>query len=94
MHANVRVQRVKNNINKDTSNSHWKQTKREIHVTSLTLKLLEVINMYLLPIISLHYPANRLWEYSNLSGRSCYLDLTPNSHTWFTRIYVAAREEN
>ena len=40
----------------------------------------KVINKKLLPIISLHYPANRWWEYSNSSVRSCYLDLTPNSH--------------
>ena len=35
---------------------------------SLTLKLSEVINMKCLPIISLHYQANRWWEYSNVSG--------------------------
>ena len=35
--------------------------------------------MWLLPVMSKHYPAKRLWEYSNLSDRS-YLDLTPNSH--------------
>ena len=29
-------------------------------------------------LTSIHYPAIRKWEYSNLSGRSCCLDLTPN----------------
>ena len=37
--------------------------------------------MKLLPIMSIHHLANWLCEYSNLSGRSCYLDLTPNSLT-------------
>ena len=45
-----------------------------------TLKHLEVINMKLLPVTSSHSPANRSWEYSNLSDRSFCLDLTPNSH--------------
>ena len=38
---------------------------------------------------SLKYPyiylANRWWEYSNLSGKSCYPDIKPNSCTWFAR---------
>ena len=47
--------------------------------TMLTIQLPEVINMKLLPIIiSLHYPASSWWEYSNLPGRSCCLDQTPN----------------
>ena len=28
----------------------------------------------------LHYPENRWWEYSNLSSRSCYLELTKNCY--------------
>ena len=36
--------------------------------------------MELLPIISIRYPANSYGEDSNLFGRSCYLNLTPNSH--------------
>ena len=31
------------------------------------------------------------WEYSNLSGRSYYLNLTPNAHNLFTRKCVTAR---
>ena len=46
------------------------------------------------PIILLHYSANFLWEYSNLSGRDCCRDLTPNSRIWFIRKLVAARGEN
>ena len=53
-----------------------------------------MINMKLLPIIFLNYSANREWEYSNLSGSSCGLDHTSNSHNWFTKIFVAARGEN
>ena len=34
------------------------------------------------------------WEYSILSGRSCYLDLTLNSLSQFTRKCVEARREN
>ena len=45
-----------------------------------TLYLTEMIDMKLLLIIFLHNPANGWWEYSNLSGRSCHLDLTPNSY--------------
>ena len=30
------------------------------------------------PLVCLHYLVNRWWEYSNLSVRSCHLDLTPN----------------
>ena len=51
-----------------------------------------VINMELLSIISIYYPANRYWENSNSSGS--YLDLKLNSHNWFTRKYVAARGKN
>ena len=39
-------------------------------------------------------PAKSLWEYSNLSIRSQYLDLTPSSHIWGTGKFVAAIEEN
>ena len=46
----------------------------------LTLQLPEVTNIKLLPTKSIHSSANRRQEYSNLSGRSCYLDLTPSSH--------------
>ena len=35
----------------------------------LILELPEVINMEILPKISIHYPVNRYWENSNLSGR-------------------------
>ena len=35
---------------------------------TLTLWLLELINTKFLPIISIHYPINRWWEKSNLSG--------------------------
>ena len=40
--------------------------------------------MYLLPIISVLNPANRSWEYSNVSGRSCYLDQQQSFLYWFT----------
>ena len=50
---------------------------------TLTLYLPEVMKEKLLPKISIHYPANRSWVYSNLSDRSCCLDLTPNSHDKF-----------
>ena len=60
----------------------------------LTLKLPEVNNVQLLMIMSIHYPTKMQWEYSNLSDRSCYLDLTPNSRNKFTRKFVAARGEN
>ena len=46
---------------------------------SLNLQPPEVMNMWLLLVIFKQYPANRSWEYLKLSGRSCYLDLTPNS---------------
>ena len=52
----------------------------------LTLQLLEVINMQLLPKISVHYTGNRSWEYSKLSGRICHLDLLANCHDLFTKI--------
>ena len=65
-----------------------------MHWKPLTLKLLEVIHKYLLPMIYKHYPANRLQEYSYLSGQSCYLDLTLKSHNLFTRKYEAARGKN
>ena len=42
----------------------------------------------------LGHPAEEKWEYSKLSGKSCYLDLTPNSRNLFTRKCVAARGEN
>ena len=45
----------------------------------LTFLSPEVINLKLLPIVSLQYLAIGKWEYQNLSGRSCYLDLIPNS---------------
>ena len=64
-----------------------------IHVL-LTLKLLEVINMKLLPIIFIHHPAEGKWEYLNLSGRSCYLDLIPNSPYLYARNCVKAGGEN
>ena len=35
--------------------------------------------IWLLPTISTLFPASSWWEYSNLSIRSCYLDLSPNS---------------
>ena len=35
--------------------------------------------------ISIHYPGESLWEYSNLPGRSCYLDLLANCHNLFTK---------
>ena len=41
------------------------------------------------PIISVHYPDN-----SKLSGRSCFLDVTPNSRNLFIRKCVATRGEN
>ena len=41
-----------------------------------------------------HYPANRWWEYSNLSVEVGSLDLTPNSHSLFTSKCAAAEEEN
>ena len=44
--------------------------------------------------IPINCPAKRWWENSNLSGRSCYLDLTLNSLNWFTRKCAAARGEN
>ena len=47
-----------------------------------------------LPKISIQYSVNRQWEYSNLSGWSCYLDLTPNSHNLLKRNCVAAWKEN
>ena len=37
------------------------------------------INMKLFPIISLHHPANKWWEFWNLSGGFFYPHLTPNS---------------
>ena len=48
----------------------------------------------LLPTISMRYPANRSWEYSNVSGTSWYLDLKPNSRNLYTRKCLAARGEN
>ena len=33
------------------------------------------------------------WEYSNLSGKSCYLDVTPNSPNQFERECQTARRE-
>ena len=47
--------------------------------------------MKLLPIIFIHCPANRLGEYSNVSGRSLNPDLIPNSSMLFTRKCVTAR---
>ena len=58
--------------------------RRDKHVTS----------PYNILTISLHYPANGLWEYTNWSGRSCYLDLTPNSCHYFTWKCIAAGGEN
>ena len=52
------------------------------------------MNMKLLPIISIQYSANREWDYLNLSGGSCYLDVAPNSYNLFTGKCVAARGEN
>ena len=46
------------------------------------------------PYNILMFPAKRLWEYSNLSIRSQYLDLTPSSHIWSTRKFVAAIGKN
>ena len=60
----------------------------------LTLSLPEVINMFFLSILFILYPSNRSWEYSNLSGRNCYLKLTPNSRNQFARKGIAARGEN
>ena len=37
------------------------------------------------------FPASRKWEYSKLSGRGCFLDLTSTSCNWFTSKRVAAR---
>ena len=37
------------------------------------------MSMKLLPIIFIHSPANRYREYSNISGRDFYPDLTSNS---------------
>ena len=62
--------------------------------TTVTLLLPEMINMSLLPIVSVHYLANRWWEYSNLSGTRYYLDWIQNSWNQFTRKCVAARGEN
>ena len=53
-----------------------------------------MINMQLLPKISVHFSANTLWECSNLLGRICCIDLTSNSHNQFTRKCVAAGGEN
>ena len=44
--------------------------------------------------MSTHYTSNRKWEYSNASGWSCYLELTPNSYKQFARKCVAVRGEN
>ena len=38
------------------------------------------VMLFLLKKIPVHYPVNRKWEYSNLSGRNWCLDLKPNSH--------------
>ena len=46
------------------------------------------MNMKLLPIISIQYSANREWDYLNLSGGSCYVDVAPNSYNLFTGNYV------
>ena len=66
----------------------------ECYSKALTLQLPVMMNILLLPKISTHYPLNRQWEYSDLSGRSCYLDLASNSYNWSTRKCEAAREEN
>ena len=50
--------------------------------------------MKILSTISIHYPAKGKREYPNLSGRSCYLDLIPNSSHLFTRNCVKAGGEN
>ena len=55
----------------------WNLTHVQNH--NLTLSPPGVMNMELLPIISLLYPENNQLEYSNVSDRSCYLDPTPNS---------------
>ena len=60
----------------------------------LTLYLSEVINMKLFIILSIHYPANSKWENPNLSGRSCYFELTPNSPNLFSRNCIKAEGEN
>ena len=60
----------------------------------ITLKLPKVIYMELLPIMFIHYPAKRYRENSNLSGKSCYLDLTLKSHNRFTRKCIATGGEN
>lgn len=50
----------------------------------LNLQLPEETNVQRLSLISMHNPAYRWWEHSNISAKSCYLDLTANSHNWFT----------
>ena len=40
---------------------------------------LTLFNMLLLHVIFTHHVANKLWEFSHLSGRTCYLDLTKYS---------------
>ena len=73
------------------SNSYGQDLNRN---SPLAFHLPEVINWLLLPMIYTYYPANSKWEYSNLSGRSCYLDPTPNSCNQFIRKCVSARGEN
>ena len=62
----------------------------------IILELPRVINMLLLHIISIHYPANKQWENSNLSGRSFNLDLhvSPNSRYWLRRKCVLSHYES
>ena len=78
------------------SRGGWKVTMIVFHpiLTRWILQLPEVINMLLLPLISIHYPANSPWKYSNSLGRSSFLDQTPNSHNQFTMKCVAIKGEN
>ena len=49
------------------------------------------VNLYLTDILTL---SSKQEPQANFSGRSCYLDLTPNSGNLPVRRCVAAREEN
>lgn len=50
--------------------------------------------MKLLPIVSLHNQQTGAKKTQNLSGESCYLDITLNFHNYFTRKCVAAKGED
>ena len=49
---------------------------------SWSLSIPKMINMQVLLKISICYSSNRWWEYSNLTGRGCYLDPMLNSHNY------------